>query len=353
MIPHPINDKSSSKVHVSVIVPIRNEEAHVADCLTSLVGQTYPSSAYEIMVVDGRSSDRSLEIVGSFCKFHANVRCLDNPKAIAPCAMNLGIRMARGDVIIRADGHNTYPADYIQNCVKYLEETGADNVGGPWVTVPVTHSFEARLVAAVLTSPFGVGNSKVRIGSDEGFVETVPFGAFRRDVFERVGMYNEKLVRNQDNELNARIRQAGGKIYQAQALATHYHPISGLWKLLRITFRTSQWHLFTIRENRGAMGIRHLVPALFVAAAVGLLLASPFSDLALLTFAVLVLVHLLAGAVMSAFRSDRYGTAVAFALPIACLAFHTSYGLGTLAGIRYLLKAPLYQPIRDGQAVGR
>src|SRR5438445_620191 len=201
---------------VSFVMPVRNEEEHIRASLQSLVEQSYPTSECEIIVVDGRSSDRTREIIGEIREGNPQVRCLDNPAGIVPTAMNIGIRAARGEVIIRADGHNVYPRDYAANCVKCLLKTGADNVGGPWVTVAADESFSARLVASVLSSPFGVGNSKFRTSREEGFVDTVPFGAFRREIFDRVGMYNEKLVRNQDNERNARIRKEGGKNYMNQ-----------------------------------------------------------------------------------------------------------------------------------------
>ena len=336
---------------VSVIVPIRNEETCISKCLESLLAQTYPADRYEIIVVDGRSSDRSKEIVESVCQQHANVRLMDNPAAIAPCAMNIGIRSARGEIIIRADGHNLYPADYIENCAKYLEETGADNVGGPWLTVPANESFGARLVAAILTSPFGVGDSPFRVSSQEGYVETVPFGAFRRELFDRIGLYNEKLVRNQDNELNARIRASGGKIYQTPALRTQYHPVASFRKLLWVTFKTSQWHLFSMAENRRAMSVRHLVPALVVLGGFGLLLLSLYSWAAALILGGLLGIYLLAGLCVAALRGNPNGPGVFITLPIACLAFHCSYGLGTLAGIRYLFKPPASRPIREGLPV--
>jgi glycosyltransferase involved in cell wall biosynthesis len=327
---------------------MRNEEDYIAMCLGSLLAQSYPSTLYEIIVVDGRSSDRSKGIVESLCRENNNVCCIDNPAAIAPCAMNIGIRSARGEIIIRADGHNIYPPDYIENCVQYLQKTGADNVGGPWLTVPANESFGARLVAAVLTSPFGVGDSPFRVGCKEGYVETVPFGAFRREVFSRVGMYNEKLVRNQDNELNARIRASGGKIYQAPALRTEYHPVASFRKLLNVTFKTSQWHLFSVSQNGRSMSVRHLAPAFFVLGIVGLLVASVVSRLALLTLGASALLYLLLGFYISILRSRQYGPAIVMALPFACFLFHLSYGLGTLFGVRYLIKAPPSRPIREG-----
>src|SRR3974377_1028991 len=171
--------ENQNQISVSVIVPIRNEESYIGVCLQSLLKQTYSRSAYEILAIEGYSSDRSRDIVQSLCRKYSNLRCLDNPAGIVPCGMNIGIRNAQGEIIIRADGHTVYPADYIENCVKYLERTQADNVGGPVVTVTANNSFGARVVAAVLTSPFGVGDSRFRIGSAEGYVDTVPFGAFR------------------------------------------------------------------------------------------------------------------------------------------------------------------------------
>lgn len=336
---------------VSVIVPIRNEEKYIAACLRSLLTQTYPTTLFEILVVDGRSSDRSRDIVRTIEAGAPNVRCLDNPGATAPAGMNAGIRNSVADIIIRADGHNFYPNDYIENCVKYLDKTGADNVGGPWRTIPASSSFSARLVAAVLSSPFGVGDASFRTTQNEGYVETVPFGAFRRELFDRVGMYNEKLVRNQDVDLNARIRMAGGKIYQTPALQTEYHPVAGFWELLRLTFRTSQWHLYSLSENVKSLGPRHFAPALFVSTIAGLLLVAFFSRYALLAITALLLIHLLVGYCIVIPRGKSNGFLITCALPFACLCFHVSYGLGTLAGVRYLLKAPPTRPIRAGQPV--
>jgi len=186
---------------VSFVMPVRNEEAHIRASLQSLVEQTY--SLAEIIVVDGKSSDGTRKIVDEIRKRDSRIRLLDNPAGIVPVAMNLGIRAAHGDVIIRADGHTIYPVDYAATCVKYLQQTGADNVGGPCVTAPADESFGARLVAAILSNPFGVGNARFRTSCREGYVDTVPFGAFRKDIFDRIGTYNEKLVRNQEIELNA------------------------------------------------------------------------------------------------------------------------------------------------------
>jgi glycosyltransferase involved in cell wall biosynthesis len=348
-----IDNIIDERAFVSVIVPVRNEERYIRECVSSLVKQTYPTENYEIIVVDGRSSDKSREIVDELSRESRHLYCIDNPAGTAPAAMNIGIRHAKGDVIIRTDGHNFYPEDYIENCVKYLAKTGADNVGGPWMTVPADNSLGARLVAAMLSNPFGVGDSRFRISPEEGFVETVPFGAFRREVFDRVGMYNEKLVRNQDNDLNARIRSAGGKIYQTPALQTTYHPVAGFLQLLKQTYRNSQWHIFSVRENAKSMGLRHFAPALFVVMCAALIGGSPVSLVSAILLASLLSGYLLTGWYFAFSKSKSYGLGLRFLLPFACLCFHVSYGLGTLAGCRYLLTPPSAKPIRAGKEVSQ
>src|SRR5437879_6062468 len=333
---------------VSFVMPVRNEEEYIRASLQSLVEQSYPASDCEIIVVDGRSSDRTREIIEELRQRNPQVHCLDNSAGIVPTAMNIGIRAARGEVIIRADGHNVYPQDYAANCVKYLEETGADNVGGPWVTVAADESLSARLVAAILSSPFGVGNSKFRTSREEGFVDTVPFGAFRREIFDRVGMYNEKLVRNQDNELNARIRKAGGTIYLTPALTTHYHPVTNFVGLLKYAFKTSQWHIFTLRENRGSMGVRHLAPAMFLLLLLILLLASFASATALAFLIGILCAYILTGFYFSLRAKAEGNWGVAAVQPFATMCFHMTYGAGTLFGLRYLLQQPSARPIRPG-----
>jgi glycosyltransferase involved in cell wall biosynthesis len=336
---------------LSFVVPVRNEEEYIRECLQSLVEQSYAASDREIIVVDGWSSDRTRQIVEEIRRQHPQVRCLENPAGIVPTAMNIGIRAAHGDVIIRADGHNVYPRDYAANCVKCLDDTGADNVGGPCVTVPADESFSARLVAAVLSSPFGVGNSKFRTSSKEGFVDTVPFGAFRREIFDRVGMYNEKLVRNQDNELNARIRKAGGKIYLSRALATRYHPVKNVLGLLKYAFKTSQWHFFTLRENRDSMSLRHLAPAVFLIILLLLFPANFLSAIARSLSLGMMGAYLAAGYYFSLRSENKRHLSVAFVQPFASFCFHVAYGAGTILGLIYLFREPSTKPIRPGLPV--
>jgi glycosyltransferase involved in cell wall biosynthesis len=329
-------------------MPVRNEEEYIRTSLLSLVDQSYPTSECEIIVVDGGSSEGTREIIEEICRQNPQVCCLDNPAGIVPTAMNIGIRAARGEVVIRADGHNVYPRDYAANCVKSLAQTGAANVGGPLVTVAADESFSARLVAIILSSPFGVGNSKFRTSREEGFVDTVPFGAFRREIFDRIGLYNEKLVRNQDNELNARLRKAGGRIYLTPILTTYYHPGKKFLGLLKYAFKTSQWHIFTLRENRESMGLRHLAPAMFLVLLLLLLPPSFASSTARLLLIGMMCAYLVTGFYF-ALRSKANGDwNLPLVQPFASLCFHMSYGAGTLFGLIYLFREPSTMPIRLG-----
>jgi glycosyltransferase involved in cell wall biosynthesis len=336
---------------VSIVIPMRNESEHIRSCLDSLVNQTFSHDKYEIVVVDGKSTDNSRHLVSLYEERTVSVHLLENPSQTTPFGMNLGIQAASGNIVIIAGAHTVYPADFVENCVLWLDRTGADVVGGPVETVIDGDYFGARLVMAILSSPFGVGNSKFRTSRKEGFVDTVPFGAFRREIFDRVGMYNEKLVRNQDNELNARIRKAGGRIYLTPALTTHYHPVKNFMSLLKYAFKTSKWHIFTLRENRESMGLRHLAPAMFLTLLLFLLSASLVRAVASAFLIGILCAYILIGFYFSLRSKTRGNWDVALVQPFATLCFHIAYGAGTLFGLRYLFGQPSIRPIRPGLSI--
>jgi glycosyltransferase involved in cell wall biosynthesis len=333
---------------ISVIVPMRNEIDHMKECLDSLLRQTYEESSYEVIVVDGRSSDGSSQIVRSMQSNHPNLLLIDNPSGITPIGMNLGILKARNKIIVIAGAHAFYPSEFLLNCVKKLQETGADVVGGPITTIPAGHSLGARLVATILSSPFGVGNSHFRTSLKEGYVDTVPFGAFRVEVLKKVGLFNEKLVRNQDNDLAARIRSAGGKIYFSSAISAHYVPVKSVGELLRQTYKKAQWHLFTLRQNTRALSLRHLTPAFFLILIICLMAAAINGFWARIALLTVFLAYFIMGFAYSLRERTQTDPKVTFFLPLACFLFHFTYGIGTLVGLRYLVGAAPTKPIRAG-----
>jgi len=198
---------------VSVIIPCRNEEKYIGKCLDSLVKQDYPKDKLEVLVVDGMSEDKTREIIEEHIKKYSFIKLLKNPRKFTPFGLNIGIKEAQGAIIIRMDAHAAYEKDYISKCVKSLEKYKVDNVGGIMKTLPANSTLISKAIALSLSSPFGVGNAYFRIGSKEPReVDTVFGGCYRREIFEKIGYFNENLPRGQDMEFNLRLREFGGKI---------------------------------------------------------------------------------------------------------------------------------------------
>ncbi len=202
----------TDEIIVSVVMPIYNEEKYIGKCIDSLLLQDYPMEKTEWIFVDGCSKDKTLIILDNYKNRYPDlIKIVNNPQRIVPCAMNIGIKASCGKYIIRLDAHADYAPDYISKCVYYLENTDAENVGG--VAETKSNGFIGNAIAKMLSSKFGVGNSRFRTNGERGYVDTVPFGAFKREIFFKYGGYDERLVRNEDNEINFRIRKNGGKIY--------------------------------------------------------------------------------------------------------------------------------------------
>src|SRR5262249_4322481 len=225
--------------YVTILMPIRNEERFIARSLGPVLSQTYSPDRIEVIVIDGMSTDGTRSVVHSMADeasrseaHRSSVMILDNPSKTVPPALNIGVRRAKGDVIIRVDGHCEIPSDYVERCIEALDKTGADCVGGALVSCGETGT--ARAIAGAQSSPFGVGGATFRTGSKEGCdVDTLAFGAYRRDVFERLGLFDEEMVRNQDDEFNFRVRQSGGRIWLDPAINSRYYSrasLRGLWR---------------------------------------------------------------------------------------------------------------------------
>ena len=255
---------------LSVIVPIYQEEKYISKCIDSMLSQDYPKDDLEIILVDGMSKDRTREIVATYTAKYPFIRMIDNPERIAPCAMNRGIKEAKGDVIMRLDAHVYYPKNYFSLLVEKLNELpGAENVGALCNTLPVNDSITAQSIAAVLSSSFGMGNSHFRVGADKEMeVDTVPFGCFHRSIFDKVGLYDEELVRNQDDELNARIIKAGGKIYLIPQLVCEYYARDTAKKVYKMFYQYGVFKPLVNKKLGSPATVRQFFPLFFV---VGLL----------------------------------------------------------------------------------
>ena len=324
---------------VSIVIPCRNEEKFIGKCLDSILANDYPKDRLEILVVDGMSEDGTRTTVQSYAHNYAFMRLLDNPKKIPPAALNIGIANAKGEIIMRMDAHSTYSPHYISGLIGWLEKTQADNVGGVCITLPATQTFMAEAIALALSHPFGVGNAYFRIGVKEPrWVDTVPFGCYRREVFDRVGMFDERLVRNQDIEFNMRLRRAGGKLFIVPEIQSYYFCRANLGGLWRQNFQNGQWNIYTVALTGKLLSWRHFVPLCFVAGLLGSgLLSLKFSSFRWL-FGAISTAYLVSAVIASLANSRERLARALVLLPLVFLVLHLSYGLGSLWGIMTLAR---------------
>ncbi len=317
-------------VTVSVVMPVYNEEKYIKKCIDSLLLQDYPKDAMEWIFVDGISSDKTVEIIQGYKKEHPElINVFSNPKKIVPYAMNIGIKESKGKYIVRMDAHADYATDYITKCVEYLENVDAENVGG--VAITKANGFVGNAIAKMLSSKFGVGNSQFRTNGESGYVDTVPFGAFKREVFIKYGGYDERLVRNQDNEMNYRIRKNGGKIYLANDIKFSYYCRDSISSIAKMAQKNGMWNVITMKLCPGAMGIRHFIPLAFVLSVTLLALLGVAHWIFLLALAAELLLY----SALDVLFSVKSGASFKERMLLMILfpVFHIAYGFGSIIGI--------------------
>ena len=217
------SDKTNEHSFVSIIVPCRNEEGHISECLNSILVQDFPKDMWEVLVVDGMSEDRTRQIIQENFSAYPFIKILDNPDGITPSAFNVGIRYSKGEIILIMGAHSTYQNDYISKCVNNLMESDADNVGGVCKVLPGGNTMAAKSIAYALCSAFGMGNSYFRVGSNKNrYVDTVFGGCYRKQLFHKIGLFDVDLIRGQDTEFNTRIIKNGGKILLVPEIVSYY-----------------------------------------------------------------------------------------------------------------------------------
>jgi succinoglycan biosynthesis protein ExoA len=322
----------SPSPRVSVIAPMWNEAAHIEEFVADIAAQDY-EGALELLVADGRSTDGSGDLLRAAAeRAGIAVTVLDNPSRWVSAGLNACIRAATGELIIRVDCHSRYPADYVRRCVIASQETGADNVGG--VFVPAGRTGTERAVGVAMDSPFG-GVHWTRHGSGERVeVDTVPYGAFRADVFDRIGYFDETLVRNQDDEFNLRLRLAGGKIVLDPAIRIYYTPRGSFRRLFRQYFEYGLWKPAVMRKHGRVVSARSLAPIFFVVSLAVLGTLAVFSASALILLAVEDGIYVLGALVFAvlAIRARRERWSLLPRVVAAFLTFHVAYGLGMTVG---------------------
>lgn len=317
---------------LTVICPIYNEEQYIVECMESILRQNYPKDELEVIFVDGMSTDGTRTLVADYAAKYPFIHLLDNPKRIVPTALNTAIRVAKGDLVARIDAHAKYPDNYLSVLARKLQTLEADNVGGVCRTLPAKETPLCQAIAAALSSPFGMGNSYFRIGADhDRQVDTVPFGFFRRSLFDRIGMFDEELIRNQDDEFNGRIIREGGKIFLVPEVVIDYFARDTIGKVSRMFYQYGLFKPLVNSKLGNPATVRQFFPLAFVLALiVGAGLCFVHRFFRWLYIAMLGLYLLLA---LWFGKKLAKNWRVLLWMPIVFFVVHISYGWGYLRGL--------------------
>ena len=328
-----------SQPYVTVAMPCRNEAGFIEACLRSVQAQSYPRERIEILVADGGSTDGTREILARLAKEDDRIRLIDNPQRIQAAGLNHAIRGSRGDVIARMDVHADYAPDYLEKCIEVLDRTGADNVGGA-ARCRAKGSVQLAVCSA-LHSPLGFGGASFRNAEAEGYVDTLFPGAFRRAIFEKVGLFDEGAPTNEDAEINQRILQAGGRLYLSREIHCYYYPRNSLTALATQYFRYGQGRARTLLKHRRFVTLRPALPFLALLTGIAAALAAPrVAALGAVTYAV--------GAGVEAVRVSRRFEAPVGVTWLAFPAMHFPHALGFGVGlVRFLLRPNWTRPQLD------
>lgn len=316
---------------LTVVMPVRNEEAHLSACLDTVLGQDYPRDRYEVLVAEGASTDRTRAIILDYASRDPRVRLVENPEGIVSTGLNRAVRAARGGIVVRMDGHAEFASDFLRRNVEILaSRSEVWSCGGPIVHVGVS-SF-GRAAALAMSHPLGVGNAAHRFADYEGYGEGAAFPAIRAWVFDRVGYFDEGLVRNQDDEFNFRMTQAGGKVFISPKVRYRYFVRESPGRLWRQYFQYGYWRIPVLKKHRRPTTLRQLAPSVFflgsgMLGVVGLVIGNAMIALSLPAAYVSVL--LAAGALLARGK----GTAVGLRVPVALAIMHAGYAAGIAYGL--------------------
>lgn len=321
------------KPFISALLVTRNEKDYIRMSLMSLIKQTYPKKSYEIIVIDGESDDGTVDEVKAIQKEYGrdgfSISIINNPKRILASGWNLGIKAAKGVYVVRIDAHATAEPDFIERNVETMMRVDADCVGGKLTTKSLNANGSA--VSLVLSSPFGVGNSSFRVSDSEGYADTAVYGLYKKDIFENVGFFDEKMVRNQDIELHSRIKRAGGRFYFNPAIKSTYYSRTTTKKMLKQAFGNGEWNMVLIKKGSGALSLRHLVPLFFVLFLITAGIAGLFASWLWWCAIGVICLHLVLGAFFSLKKTNSIK--MILKMPFLFISLHSAYGLGYIKGL--------------------
>lgn len=319
---------------VSLIMPVRNEADFIEESLGAVMAQDYPAHRMEVLVADGMSTDTTRQIVSRLAANHPSttLTLVDNPGRIVATGLNRALALARGQVIVRIDGHCKISPDYVSRCVAHLRDEGVEGVGGPITTIGTT--LVGRAIAVAMSSPFGVGGSAFRTINDRRlFVDTIAFPAYTRRAVEMAGPFDEELVRNQDDEYNYRLRKMGATLLLAPDVRSEYYSRASLRSLWRQYFQYGFYKVRVMQKHFGQTSWRQFVPPAFVLVLLVGALLSPVSESVRTAWLLIIGAYLAASVTAAIATAARLGWRLASPLLAAFVILHVSYGVGFLTGL--------------------
>ncbi|MDU5108612.1 glycosyltransferase family 2 protein [Clostridium sp.] len=316
---------------VSIIIPCRNEENYIKECIDSFLNQSYPKELIEIIIADGMSTDKTRDIINEMSKKYDNIVLIDNKKFTAPAGMNLGIMKSKSDIIIIFGAHAYADKDFVKENVLALENKEIGCVGGSVTTI--NDSIKGEAIAEAMSCPFGVGNALFRYSDKEAFVDTVGFGAYDRNFIIDIGLFDEELVRNQDDELNFRVQKSGKKILLNPKIKLTYYSRGDFKKLWRQYYQYGFWKVRVIQKHNKPASVRHLIPLVFVLFLLFGGIASIFSKLILGGYLLTILLYLILDTIFSIKISKKKSFKLLPYLFITFPILHISYGIGFILGL--------------------
>lgn len=318
---------------VAIVIPTLNEERFISRCLNSIIKQTYEFEKMDVMIIDGGSNDKTKDIVAEYQKSHQNIRFIENKKKIQSVAFNIGFKKSTAPYIIRLDAHAEYDSKYISLCIESLkQDEKRGNVGGRCNILPFNQSLWAQTNAILNHSRFGIGGAAFRVSNEAHNTDSVPFGAFPRKIIEKIGGMREDLPRGEDNEYNSRIRKAGYKIFFDPNIISSYFARPTLGASCKQMYANGNSIGYLYYIDREAIGIRHLVPLLFVVSGLFSIIISVLWSPFCYVFCGGLALYIIADAIASIMGAKDN---VKCTLPLFILFFcvHVSYGMGTIAGL--------------------
>lgn len=344
---NPITDNYEKDLlpFISVICPVYNEKKYITSCIESVINSDYPKDLMEVFFVDGKSQDGTVEIISQYAEKYTYIKLLENEHRTVPFALNLAIDQSIGDLIIRLDAHAKYPINYFSELVKWQIKLDADNIGGLCRTLPVDNTPVSQAIAEAVSSKFGMGNAYFRIGTSQiRKVDTVPFGCFKREVFEKIGKFDTELIRNQDDEFNGRIIKSGGSVYLLPHVVSDYYARDSFSKTSKMFYQYGLFKPLVNKKLKAPATTRQFAPPLFVLGLICGTILSFFSTFFLFIFLFVMLVYLLTALDYGRKASNKWSNwKMIFLMPIIFFVIHVSYGWGYIKGYLKIVTRSSFQ----------